>query len=89
MKEIYLKEILFKEVDKFRGKYSPENLYTNKEIEDSPALESIISAMKEACKQTLELAAETAYIQDWYMDGKLVGKAVNKQSILELINQIK
>ena len=58
MKEIYLKEILFKEVNKFREKYNPINLYTNKEMENSVEFKFFIAAMKEACKQTLELAAE-------------------------------
>jgi len=45
-------------------------------------------AMLEFGKQLLELAAENAYVKDWYMDDKLVGKAVDKQSILDTINQV-
>jgi len=45
-------------------------------------------AMLEFGRQLLELAAENAYVKDWYMDDKLVGKAVDKQSILDTINQL-
>jgi hypothetical protein len=49
---------------------------------------TIKEAILEFGEQLLELAAENAYVQDWYMDGKLVGKAVNKLSILEAIKQV-
>jgi len=44
--------------------------------------EGSIKAMKEACKQTLELAAENAKCLD-------VNRNINKQSILDTINQVK
>ena len=75
MKEVKLDEILDKVI------YDSDT--------DRVGRKQILLAMKIACKQTLELAAENAYVQDWYMNGELVGKAVNKQSILDLINQIK
>ena len=89
MKEVKLDEILFSELEKLRKKYPKENFYSEKQIRESPEFVYFVNAMKEACNQTLELAAENAYVQDWYMNGELVGKAVNKQSILDLINQIK
>lgn len=89
MKEVKLDEILFAELEKLRKKYPKENFYSEKQIRESPEFVYFVNAMKEACKQTLELAADNAYVQDWYMNGELVGKAVNKQSILDLINQIK
>lgn len=94
MKTINLEEILSK-----HDKYNDISV----ELESS-----ILSAMKEACKQTLELASENA--ETTYMcscgsidfnptsDGwscKVCGKdplpeiEVNKQSILDTINQIK
>lgn len=56
----------------------------------------IIKAMKEACKQTLELAAENASVE---VESKMVNipngakyntqrMIVNKKSILDIINQI-
>ena len=96
MKEIDLKEILLKEVDKFRKKYNPTNLYTNQQIEDSKEFEFFISAMKEACKETLELAAENAKTRQmtelWsgqVYDDDPLPICVDKQSILDTINQIK
>ena len=55
----------------------------------------ILSAMKEACKQTLELAAENAEIGEVHeVSESIHGGAgytyceINKQSILNTINQI-
>jgi len=45
--------------------------------------EEVLLAMKEACKQTLELAAENSEVKYDY------GYTVAEQSILETINQIK
>lgn len=50
--------------------------------------DSIYSAMLEFGGQLLQLAAENAYIQDWYEDGKLVGKKINKKSIIDTIKQV-
>ena len=88
MKDIILKEILFKEVDKFREKYNPKNLYTNQQIEDSDEFEFFISAMREACKQTLELAAEKASESSCDLEYKSDNNKFQDE-ILELINQIK
>lgn len=61
----------------------------------------VLSAMREACKQTLELAAENAKISIQYIgeDGLEITNTLNsvfdknylidKQSILDTINQIK
>ena len=49
----------------------------------------IIKAMKEACRQTLELAAENAetkeYISQLFASTRII---VNKQSILDTIKQV-
>lgn len=60
-------------------------------VEDFWFTENVIKAMKEACRQTLELAAENAkictdtmcspYREDWV-------KYVDKQSILDTIKQV-
>ena len=76
-KKIYLEEIL----DKF-----PELR------NQSPRLiELSILAMKEACRQTLKLAAENATTEDVGTitdDGWAPYDIVNEQSILDTINQI-
>lgn len=53
----------------------------------------IISAMREACRQTLELAAENADIyipdgayMDCYVDANKI--EINKQSIIDVINLV-
>ena len=60
-----------------------------------------LDAMKEACKQVLELAAENANLHHWDKHGRSLitgnkidfdnygGSKVNKQSILDTINQVK
>lgn len=51
-----------------------------------------LSAMKEACKQTLELAAENAdLIETIEEDEKIITREIiiNKESIINTINQIK
>lgn len=83
MKTINLEEILFK-----HDKYNDISV----ELESS-----ILSAMKEACEQALELASENAGVE---VESKMVNipngakyntqrMIVNKKSILDTINQIK
>ena len=51
----------------------------------------ILNAMKEACKQTLELAAENAEISrsDWNHDSQIYEtEEVDKQSILNTLKQL-
>ena len=84
MKEINLEEILDSIYDKnYRSNY--KTLYSK---------QCILEAMKEACTQVLELAAENAEItivNEW--DGIETGNkkvvVVDKQSILDVINQVK
>ena len=82
-RKINLEEILLEEMDKFRLSFPDENLYSTEQIKESLELPYFKAAMKEACRQTLELAAENAETI-W---GQMVVK-VNKQSILNTINQI-
>lgn len=88
MKEINLEEILKKSMGKNPNKYVfiPG---------DSASVEKCLVAMKEACKQVLELAAENAKLENVI---KLIGNQnkyntvvpiVKKQSILDTINQVK
>lgn len=74
-----LKKLGFDEIPRFGHEAS---LYDN--------VGNHVKAMKEACKQTLELAAENAKILHWDThDTDLDEYEINKQSILETINQIK
>ncbi len=53
---------------------------------EEPARELIHDIAKEACKQVLELAAENAEVKPFYYDNNIT--VVNKQSILNTINQV-
>ena len=59
-------------------------------VEDFWFTENVIKAMKEACRQTLELAAENARgkILPMTKTGVLNYSEVDKQSILDTIKQI-
>ena len=94
MKTIDLEEIILK--------WSSKNLQENgrsKKASESVVKNSIkgghywyiLEAMKEACKQTLELAAENAVelIDETNGCRECGVNGVNKQSILDTINQIK
>ena len=48
----------------------------------------VLSAMKEACRQTLELTAENAKIEKVQIDYKKFVNVVSKQSILDTIKQV-
>lgn len=89
--KINLEEILFAEVDNFRKHYPNDNMYSNDEMKKTPEWPFFINAMKEACRQTLELAAENAETEKEMLPEcgvlKSVG-VVDKQSILDTINQI-
>lgn len=96
MKEINLEEIL--------------NQYSGVDSDYSYTKESALLAMKEACRQTLELAIENCILDDIEVDncddhtpyrgpccscGRydnpkiVIGSTLNKESILNSINQIK
>lgn len=89
--KINLEEILLEEMDKFRLSFPDENLYSTEQIKESLELPYFKAAMKEACRQVLELAAENAETEKEMLPEcgvlKSVG-VVNKQSILDTINQI-
>ena len=48
----------------------------------------MISAMKEACRQTLELASENFEIEYLGGNSDINDFRINKQSILDTINQV-
>jgi len=78
-KEINLKKIV-EEQETFDPNYS------------TISINDAITAMREACKQTLELAAENAECVEGAivnMGFENIAASVNKQSILDTINQIK
>lgn len=80
-KEINLTEILKKSID------NPNNRDLQTLIERYASPHDILDAMKEACKQTLELAAKNVRCDSHY--GVDISHTINRQSILDTMNQIK
>lgn len=87
MKEINLESILFNEIGKLRIAFPEENYYSEDDVKNSKEFTYFINAMKESCRQTLELAANNARCDATF--GVDVSHIINKQSILDTINQIK
>ena len=85
-KKVNLEEILIKNIKKIYTELKPVEDFCNRDRIIT------IKAMKEACRQTLELAAENAETEKEILPEcgvlKSVG-VVNKQSILDTINQVK
>lgn len=82
-KKINLEDVLF------NSKFNDLTLEDKQSIKNGIicfSFEEILSAMKEACRQTLELAAENARCDAPY--GVDVSHMISKQSILDTINQI-
>lgn len=76
MKEIYLEQILY-------AFCNGENSIAKSNIP------FVLKAMKESVKQALELAAENAYCNHEFDGAHGCEYEVNKQSILNTINQVK
>ena len=90
-KKINLELILFNEIGKLRIAFPEENYYSEDDVKNSKEFTYFINAMKEACRQTLELAAENAECEDGAiidLGFEIIAASVNKQSILDTINQI-
>jgi hypothetical protein len=49
----------------------------------------VLAAMKEACRQTLELAVENAYGYYYDQDGMEISSNIDKESIIDTIKQVK
>lgn len=81
MKEVNLEEIL-------KSYLTIETMLANN---PDYTFNMVLSAMKEACRQVLELAAENATMTMLIDDeNDIVEEAsINKQSILDTINQVK
>ena len=90
-RKINLEEILFTEVDKMREDFPDINLYSNEEMKNSPEWKYYMNAMKEACRQVLELADENSTIdfEGAFNSYEEALDAKRKQSILNTINQVK
>lgn len=78
MTKINLREILYNKLKE--SKYGIPEL-------DSDAYENIVKAMKEACKQALELAIQTVETETIEYYGKFY-EEINKQSILNVLNLV-
>lgn len=90
-RRVNLEKILFTETDKLRKDLPDIDLFSNEEMKESTEFKYFINAMKEACRQTLELAAENAETEKEMLPECGVLKSVgivNKQSILNTINQV-
>lgn len=96
MKEINLEEILNNIViQEIRNHVGSKARYTDEVIkqiaseQESYDHNTVIKSMKEAVKQSLELAAENAQCKEVSILDKYMGYVVNKKSILNTINQVK
>ena len=87
-RKINLEEILFTEVDKMRKDFPDINLYSNEEMKNSPEWKYYMNAIKEACRQVLELAAENAKVIKNEHTSQILSNLIDKQSILNTINQV-
>jgi len=58
MKTVNLEEILIKQFDRFGNFDSKEDIITGLKEDAESSIEIIINAIREACNQTLDLAAE-------------------------------
>lgn len=87
MKQINLEEILKSKINEAIGSTTILNEFEFNIKKDA----AILEAMKEACKQVLELAAENAEGVIHYprYDDDCYDCSVNKTSILNTINQVK
>ena len=88
-KKINLEEILTLYVDDIVEDVTEVGLI--KVVKEGAQVPDILLAMKEACRQTLELAAENAKVEDEYdNEGNYLcsGNTVKRESILDTINQV-
>ena len=85
-RKVNLEEILFKHLSKAREMLPNENWYSDEEIKNSQEFVFFKDAMKEACQQTLELAAENAKAFDTIHSWNT--PSIDAQSILNTIKQI-
>jgi hypothetical protein len=85
--KINLDSILSEKLQPMLNK-NPESYHSIEEMQKAPEWIVSIDAMKEACKQTLELAAENAKCErNGFGHDHLTGN-VDKQSILDTIKQV-
>ena len=90
-KKINLEEILDKTIDSVYENVPKEHKTDfQKKLKDSLQYKTCVSAMREACTQVLERAADNASV-DKIRIGKFYAEyafAVNRESILDTINEI-
>lgn len=87
-RKVNLKEIFFTEVNRYRENYPNDKIYTNEEMKNSPEFPYFISSMKEACRQTLKLAAEKIKSDALEDFGTETPDCWNSYSIIDTINQV-
>ena len=87
-RKVNLEEILSKHLAKMLN-ITSESFKDIEEMKKLPEWQTCIEAMKEACRQTIELAAENSEFYSWNNQDELKNiEEINKQSILNTINQI-
>lgn len=90
MKTLNLEEILRRHIDSLKDGSPTRNLLSSNEVFQNDLFDFFMNLMKDVCKETLILAADNASV-DKIRIGKFYAEyafAVNKQSILDTINQI-
>ena len=85
-RKINLEEILDSQRMAIPKLYLQGSVNMGKPIGDD--YQKIINAMKEACRQTLELASENFEIEYLGGNSDINDFRINKQSILDTINQV-
>ena len=90
--KIHLEEILFRHVDSLKDGSPIRNLLSSNEVFQNDLFDFFMNLMKDVCKETLYLAAENAKIKENFtVDDKafvLNEYVINKQSILDTINEV-
>lgn len=89
-KKVNLEEILFANVNAAREEFPDEKWYTDEQMKESSEFKHFLNAMKEACRQTLELATENACLTEFAEEFLQEGArdAIYKDSIKNTINQV-
>ena len=92
MDKINLEDIIFRHVDSLKDGSPIRNLLSSNEVFQNDLFDFFIKLMKDACQETLKLAAENAKVKENFtVDDKsfvLNEYVINKQSILDTINEV-
>ena len=90
MKTLNLEEILRRHIDSLKDGSPTRNLLSSNEVFQNDLFDFFMNLMKDVCQETLRLAADNASV-DKIRIGKFYAEyvfAVNRESILDTINEI-